>query len=162
MRIGFYSGSFDPVTLGHLDVIEQACRILDRLVIGLGVNAAKTPLFSAQERVLLLKKSCSDMKAPVEIISFTGLTIDAARQHGAQFLIRGLRDGTDADEEMRLSGMNAVLAPDLQSLFIPASPDTRHISATLARQVAMMGGNASPFVPPVVAQALHLKKGTLS
>jgi pantetheine-phosphate adenylyltransferase len=162
MRIGFYSGSFDPVTNGHLDVIRQACHIVDKLVIGIGMNAAKTPLFSVEERVDLLQSSIKTQAVPVEVITFTGLTVTAAHQSGARFLIRGLRDGADCDEEMRLSGMNGILAPQLQTIFIPASPETRHISATLARQVAMMGGDASPFVPPVVAKALQIKKGSLS
>jgi pantetheine-phosphate adenylyltransferase len=151
---GFYAGSFDPVTNGHLDVIRGACRIVDKLVIGVGVHPGKTPALSAEKRIELLKEVCApvvkESKTVLEIHSFGDLTIAAAARAGAHILIRGVRDGTDCDYEMQLAGMNAGLAPDIGTVFLPASPHVRHITATLVRQIAGMGGDVSAFVPKAV------------
>jgi pantetheine-phosphate adenylyltransferase len=160
-RIGFYSGSFDPPTRGHLDVMARAARLVDRLVIGIGVHPGKTPLFTTAEKTALL----SDLARPItaetgcaiEVITFAGLTIEAARSNGARVIVRGLRDGTDFDYEMQMTGMNGIMAPDVQTIFLPASPDVRHITATLVRQIAQLGGDVSGFVTPGVAAALNAK-----
>ena len=160
-RTGFYAGSFDPVTNGHMDVVRNACRLLDKLVIALGTHPGKTPLFSADERVSLLETVCVPIaaaeKCALDVVTFGDLTVNAARRHGASILIRGLRDGTDLDYEMQIAGMNAQIAPDLQTVFLPASPAVRPITATLVRQVASMGGDVSAFVPANVAEELAAK-----
>ncbi len=160
-RTGFYAGSFDPVTNGHMDVVRNACRLLDKLVIALGRHPGKTPLFSADERVSLLETVCAPIaaaeKCALDVVTFGDLTVNAARRHGASILIRGLRDGTDLDYEMQIAGMNAQMAPDLQTVFLPASPAVRPITATLVRQVASMGGDVSAFVPANVAEELAAK-----
>jgi len=157
-RIALYTGTFDPVTNGHLDVVRHACRLVDRLVIAIGVHSAKTPIFTAEERVEMLRSVCAPVAADagteLEIATFTDLTVDAARRHGALVLVRGLRDGTDLDYEMQMAGMNAVMAPEVQTVFFPASPSVRPITATLVRQIARMGGDASGFVPPIVNDRL--------
>lgn len=160
-RTGFYSGSFDPVTLGHTDVIRRAAAILDRLVIGIGVNPGKSPMFSEDERVDMLKKEVAaiarESGTQIDIVTFSGLAVDAARTHGASVIVRGLRDGTDFDYEMQMAGMNGEMAPEIQTIYVSASPAVRHIAANLVRAIAAMGGDATPFVSPGVASALSAK-----
>jgi pantetheine-phosphate adenylyltransferase len=157
----FYAGSFDPVTNGHVDMIEAACRLCDRLVLAIGVHPGKTPIFSAEERAGLLREICGPiataLKTELEVVTFDDLTIDASRRVGATILVRGLRDGTDLDYEMQLAGMNHTMVPELQTVFLPATPPARHITATLVRQIAAMGGDVSAFVPPVVSDRLRAK-----
>ncbi len=160
-RTAFYAGSFDPLTNGHLDVLKGALTIADRIVVGIGVQASKQPLFSFEERVDLIggwagAKLGADA-GRLEVVSFEGLVVDAARKHGASIMIRGLRDGTDLDYEMQMAGMNETMAPELQTVFLPASPSVRTITATLVRQIASMGGDIRPFVPANVAAALEAK-----
>ena len=159
-RVGFTSGSFDPVTNGHLDVIARAARMVDTLIIGIGVHPDKTPMFSAAERVAMLKaETASGAKkgCRIEIITFDKLTVEAAKAAGATLVFRGLRDGTDFDYEMQMAGMNAAMAPQIQTLFLPAAPAVRPITATLVRQIAGMGGDVSTFVPAPVAARLKKK-----
>lgn len=160
-RTGFYSGSFDPVTLGHTDVITRACRLVDRLVIGIGTNPGKAPLFTAGERVEMLEGETRDISSrtgcQVDIVTFHGLAVDAARAHGASIIVRGLRDGTDFDYEMQMAGMNGEMAGEIETVFVSASPHVRHIAANLVRAVALMGGDPASFVSPEVARRLKAK-----
>jgi pantetheine-phosphate adenylyltransferase len=160
-RTALYTGSFDPVTTGHLDVIAASCRLVDRLVIGIGVHPGKAPLFSPEEKAALIAEVCAPIAAGtgarIETATFAGLAVDAAREKGATIIVRGLRDGTDLDYEMQMAGMNAAMAPGIQTLFLPASPAVRHVTATLVRQIAVMGGDVSPFAPPAVVAALKTK-----
>ena len=160
-RIGFYPGSFDPVTLGHTDVIARACRLVDTLVIGIGVHDAKRPLFDAAERIAMLQAEVKPIAAKtgtaIGVVTFSGLAVDAAREAGAGVIVRGLRDASDFDYEMQMAGMNGAMAPAIETVFIAASPAVRHIAASLVRQIARMGGDASPFVSPAVARRLKSK-----
>jgi pantetheine-phosphate adenylyltransferase len=156
-RVAFYSGSFDPLTNGHLDVIVRAASLCDRLVVGVGANASKAGLFSTAERVAMIRAVEIKAGVALEAVVFSGLAVDAARRAGANFIVRGLRDGADFDFEMQMAGMNGQMAPQLPTVFLPASPLVRHISATLVRQIAAMGGDASGFVPANVAAALAAK-----
>jgi pantetheine-phosphate adenylyltransferase len=160
-RIGFTSGSFDPVTNGHLDVISRAARMVDRLVVGIGVHPGKTPLFSAEERVQMLRAETAPIAkaagCTIDIVTFASLTVAAAKDAGATLVFRGLRDGTDFDYEMQMAGMNGTMAPAIDTVFLPASPGVRHITGTLVRQIALMGGDVSAFVSPAVAKALAAK-----
>lgn len=160
-RTAFYPGSFDPVTNGHVDVVRHACQLVDRLVIGIGVHPGKAPLFPAEERAAMLVETCSAFAAEagtrLEVVLFDDLAIAAARRFGAGILFRGLRDGTDLDYEMQMAGMNATLAPEVQTVFLPASPMVRPITATLVRQIAAMGGDVSAFVPRPVQDRLDAK-----
>jgi pantetheine-phosphate adenylyltransferase len=160
-RIALYAGSFDPVTNGHLDVVRHAVRLADKLVIAIGVHPGKAPLFSADERLAMLRDTCGPMakaaKCELECITFSGLVVTAAQTAGATVLIRGLRDGTDFDYEMQMVGMNETMAPEVQTIFLPASPIVRPITATLVRQIAAMGGDVSAFVPVSVAALLKKK-----
>ena len=160
-RTAIYSGSFDPVTNGHLDVIEGALRICDRLVVAIGVHPGKTPLFTPEERKELIEAVAMPLarKAGValDVVSFDGLIVDTARDEGASIIVRGLRDATDFDYEMQMAGMNGAMAPGIDTIFLPASSQVRHITATLVRQIAVMGGNVDAFVPGPVASALIAK-----
>ena len=160
-RTALYAGSFDPVTNGHLDVVRQAVRLADRLVIAIGVHPGKAPLFSAEERLAMLQETCGPLareaKCELSCITFSDLVVQTARKAGAIMLIRGLRDGTDLDYEMQMAGMNGTMAPDVQTIFLPASPIVRPITATLVRQIAGMGGDVSAFVPGPVAARLKKK-----
>ena len=151
-RIAIYAGSFDPLTNGHLDVLKASLAVADIVHAAIGTHPGKAPLFSFEERVRLIEVSTK-----AEFGAFDGLVIDAARRIGAAIMIRGLRDGTDLDYEMQMAGMNETMAPELQTVFLPASPSVRTITATLVRQIASMGGDVRPFVPPVVATALATK-----
>jgi pantetheine-phosphate adenylyltransferase len=160
-RTALYAGSFDPVTNGHLDVVRHAVRLADKLVLAVGVNPGKAPLFSADERLGMLQEICApiarEAKCELTCVTFSGLVVEAARKAGATLLIRGLRDGTDFNYEMQMAGMNEAMAPEMQSVFLPASPLARPIAATLVRQIAGMGGDVSAFVPPDVAARLKKK-----
>jgi pantetheine-phosphate adenylyltransferase len=160
-RTALYTGTFDPVTNGHLDVVSHACRLVDRLVIAIGVHSAKAPVFSAEERADMIRQVCAPVAQQqgiaLEVVAFDGLAIDAARRHGATILIRGLRDGTDLDYEMPMAAMNETMAPEVQTVFLPASPLVRPITATLVRQIAAMGGDVSGFVPALVHDRLKAK-----
>ena len=161
MRIAVYPGSFDPLTNGHVGMLEASLRLVDRLIIAIGVHPAKKPLFTTRERMTMIRSVVTPLAktagAAFEIATFDTLLVDFARAKKAGLIIRGLRDGTDLDYEMQMSGMNHGLAPALQTVFLPALPAHRHITATLVRQIAAMGGDVASFVPPFVAERLARK-----
>lgn len=164
-RTALYTGSFDPVTNGHVDVIRHAVRLVDRLVVAIGLHPAKAPMFTVADRTEMLDEVCRPLAdeagTELAVTTFDGLAVEAARRHGAAVIIRGLRDGTDLDYEIQMSSMNEAMAPTIQTVFLPASPPVRPITATLVRQIAAMGGDASPFVPPAVAARLRARyRGT--
>lgn len=155
--IALYPGSFDPVTNGHLDVLKHALGLANQVVVAIGVHPGKEPMFSAEERMEMVAVAATILDASdrVSVITFDDLVVDAARRQNAALLIRGLRDGTDLDYEMQMAGTNAALAPDVQTVFLPASPNVRHIAATLVRQIAKMGGDVTGFVPQDVVERLR-------
>ncbi len=160
-RIALYAGSFDPVTNGHLDVLKASLAVTDIVYAAIGIHPGKKPLFSFEERLALIEEATREEFGAdgrrIRVVAFDGLVIDAAKEHGASIMIRGLRDGTDLDYEMQMAGMNETMAPELQTVFLPASPSVRTITATLVRQIAAMGGDIRPFVPAAVAGALVAK-----
>ena len=160
-RIALYPGSFDPVTNGHLDVVKNAVGLCDRLIVAIGVHPGKTPLFSTEERLDMVLKVFGPVAARAgcafDATTYDDLTVTAAQTAGATIMIRGLRDGTDLDYEMQISGMNESMAPEVHTVFLPASVAVRPITATLVRQIAKMGGDVSAFVPPSVAASLKTK-----
>jgi pantetheine-phosphate adenylyltransferase len=161
-RIALYPGSFDPVTNGHLDVFRHAVGLCDRLVVAIGVHPGKAPLFTVEERLSMLREVfepiAKSAKCEFSATTFDDLVVTAAKRASATILIRGLRDGTDLDYEMQMAGMNRQMAPDIQTVFLPAGTASRPITATLVRQIASMGGDVSAFVPKPVLQALQDKR----
>jgi len=159
-RIALYPGSFDPITNGHIDILGQSLALADRVVVAIGIHPGKTPLFTFEERVQLIHEAARaefgvDEARRIEVISFSNLVVEAARTQNAAYLVRGLRDGTDLDYEMQMAGMNGTLAPSIKTVFLPASPSVRHITATLVRQIAKMGGDITAFVPSCVVSPLR-------
>ena len=161
MRVGLYPGSFDPVTLGHVDIVRRAAHLIDRLVIAIGAHHSKGAFFTDEERVALAQEAlapvANELGIDLEVMVYNGLTVEAARAVGATVVFRGLRDAGDFDYEMQMAGMNAALAPEIETVFLASSPDTRHIAASLVRQIAAMGGDVSGFVPAAVNAALKRK-----
>jgi pantetheine-phosphate adenylyltransferase len=161
LRVGLYPGSFDPVTYGHVDIVRRAAHLVDKLVIAIGTHHDKHPLFTAEERVKLssevLKPVAKEIGLALEVTTYGNLTVDAAKDAKATVVIRGLRDAGDFDYEMQMAGMNQALAPEIETVFLASSPASRHIAASLVRQIAAMGGDVSSFVPPVVVAALNQK-----
>ena len=161
MRVGLYPGSFDPVTYGHVDIVRRAAHLVDKLVIAIGTHHEKHPLFTAAERVKLtsevLNPVAQEIGLKLEVATYDNLTVDAAKDAKATVVIRGLRDAGDFDYEMQMAGMNQALAPEIETVFLASSPESRHIAASLVRQIAAMGGDVSSFVPPVVTAALKKK-----
>jgi len=160
-RIALYPGSFDPVTNGHLDVVRHAVGLCDRLVVAIGIHPGKKPLFTTEERLMMVKSVfepvANSAGCAFDCTTYDNLTVTSAQQVGATLMIRGLRDGTDLDYEMQIAGMNETMAPEIHTVFVPASVGVRPITATLVRQIAAMGGDVSAFVPPDVAASLKSK-----
>ena len=147
MRLALFPGSFDPFTMGHLDVLKSALKLFDKVVVAVGYNSSKGGLFSPEARVELIKKAIGDMER-VEVDSYTGLTVDYCRKIGAVCIIRGLRTTTDFELESVIAQANRKMAPDISSIFIPAGHEYSFISSTVVRDVLMNGGDAKCFLPP--------------
>ena len=161
MRIGLYPGTFDPVTLGHLDIIARATVLVDRLVIGVAINRDKGPLFSLEERVAMIEAECAGISAStgVEIVAhpFENLLIDCARDVGAQLIVRGLRAVADFEYEYQMVGMNRVLDDTVETVFLMAEAKHQAIASKLVKEIARLGGDVSKFVTPAVREALVAK-----
>ena len=155
-RIGLYPGTFDPVTNGHIDVIGRAARLVDRLVVGVAINAGKGPLFPLEERVELVRAETDRIAArtgcEVRVVPFTGLLVGFAREVGAQMIIRGLRAVTDFDYEFQMTGMNHRLDPEIETVFLMASETNQFISSRFVKEIATLGGNISSFVPALTLE----------
>lgn len=151
-RTGLYPGTFDPVTNGHLDVIARAARLVDRLVVGVALNAGKGPLFPHEERAELVRAETDTIAAArgtrIDVIPFDGLLIKFARDVGAQMIVRGLRAVSDFDYEFQMAGMNHRLDPEIETVFLTASERNQFISSRFVKDIALLGGDISSFVPP--------------
>ena len=156
MKTAIYPGSFDPVTLGHYDIIERSSQIFDRLIVGVLNNSAKSPLFSVEERVKMLKDVTKELPN-VEIKSFDGLLIDFARENQAQVIVRGLRAVTDFEYELQMAQMNRVIAPEIDTLFLTTNLKYAYLSSSIAKEVAMYGGDISAFLDPAVERQVQKK-----
>ena len=161
MRIGLYPGTFDPLTLGHRDIISRAAQLVDRLVIGVAINRDKGPLFTLEERVAMIEAEVADLSARtgVEIVAhpFENLLIDCARDVGAQIIIRGLRAVTDFEYEFQMVGMNRAMDDSIETVFLMAEARHQAIASKLVKEIARLGGDVGRFVPPEVERALQAK-----
>jgi len=155
-RIAIYAGSFDPITRGHEDLMHRSLEFVDTLIVAVAINSTKTPLFSIDERVQLIKDSVGE-DTHIQVHSFGGLLVDFAREVGASLLIRGLRAVSDFEYEYQMALMNRHLSPKLETVFMVPSLDTTYISASLVREVARFGGDVDDLVHPTVANALRAK-----
>ena len=156
LRVGLYPGTFDPVTNGHLDVIARAARLLDKLVVGVAISTGKGPLLSLDERVELVQAEIARIATQngmvIEVLPYDTLLIDFAHKVGASMIVRGLRAVTDFDYEFQMAGMNYRMAPDIETVFLMASETHQFIASRLVKEVAMLGGDISSFVPPLTLQ----------
>jgi pantetheine-phosphate adenylyltransferase len=153
-----YPGSFDPLTLGHLDVIERATRLFDRLVVGVLVNPRKMPALGADERAAVIREAIAESMpavAPrVDVVTFDGLTVDLARRSGATFIVRGLRATGDFENELQMAHLNRKLAPGVDTVLLMTGLEHAYLSSTLVREIAAFGGDVSGMVPPAAARRL--------
>jgi len=157
-RIAVYPGSFDPITLGHLNVMERASRLFDRLIVGVGVNIEKTAMFQPHERMELIRGATSHL-ANLEIHTFTGLAVEFVREQGARVMVRGVRPITDIPAELTMMMANRRLAPDVETLFMIADGELAHVSSAIIKQIAPLAGDEEllRFLPPNVVAALRHK-----
>jgi pantetheine-phosphate adenylyltransferase len=162
LHIAVYTGSFDPLTLGHLNVIERAVRLVDRLVVGVGINTGKQPLFSIDERVDLLREATRKLQC-VEVRPFTGLAVNFVRECGARVMLRGVRSLTDIEAEFTMTLANRKLDPDIETIWLTADDQYSHVSSSLIRQIAPLADDAQlgRFVPATVVAALRKKMQSL-
>ncbi|HEX3917007.1 MAG TPA: pantetheine-phosphate adenylyltransferase [Caulobacteraceae bacterium] len=160
-RTGLYPGSFDPIHNGHIDIIGRAVKLVDRLVIGVAMDTGKVPMFSLEERVEILIEETEPLKNQAEIVvhGYSGLTINAARELGAQVLVRGLRAFSDFEYEFQLTAMNQQLDREIETVFLMADPRHQAIASRLVKEIAAMGGDITPFVSPAVKRRLLSKAG---
>lgn len=155
-NIAVYAGTFDPITFGHVDLLERASRIFDRVIVAVAVNKNKKPLFSLEERVVLATKALSNLKN-IEVQGFDSLLLDFAKQHNANVILRGLRAVADFDYEFQLASMNRYMNQNIETMFMMPAEKYMYISSSLVREIAALGGDVSGFVPPAVVDALRGK-----
>lgn len=158
-RIGIYPGTFDPITVGHMDVIRRALTVVDTLIIGVALDTGKAPVFEIEERGFLVRENLKELGADaarVQVRTFSGLLVNLAEEVGAKILIRGIRAVSDFDYEFQMACMNSRLNPTIETVFLTASENTHFISSRFVKQIARLGGDISSFVSPIVAD--HLRK----
>ncbi len=157
-RVGLYPGTFDPLTLGHLDIIQRAVKLVDRLVIGVSTNPSKSPLFSLEERIEMVRHETAplagDGRAVIEVQTFDSLLMHFAEKVGAQMIVRGLRAVSDFEYEFQMVAMNQRLNPDIETVFLMADPRHQAIASRLVKEIGLLGGNVSPFTTPYIAERL--------
>lgn len=151
-RVGIYPGTFDPITLGHMDIIERGAKLVDRLIIGVTTNMAKSPMFSDEERIDIVRREVAGIANNVEVIGFNSLLVDFAAQMGAATIIRGIRGVTDFEYEYQLTGMNRQLNAEIETIFLMADVSLQPIASRLVKEIATYGGDISRFVTPAVRE----------
>ena len=161
MRIGVYPGTFDPLTLGHLDIIKRGAQIVDRLIIGVTTNPSKSPMFSIEERLAMVRREIAEVDGDIGVIDFDLLLMDFAEREGASIIIRGLRAVADFEYEFQMAGMNQQLNDEIETVFLMADVSLQPIASRLVKEIARFGGKIDKFVPPAVAEDVrrHLARG---
>lgn len=157
MKIAVFPGSFDPITNAHVDIVERATALFDKIYIAVGTNSTKKGFFSTDERLAIIQSVCAPYQGAVEAVQFKGLTVDFCREVGAQFILRGMRNAGDFEFEKAIALNNAALAPTIESVFLVSSSGLSHISSTIVREIIANKGNVSHLVPRAVIDALSLK-----
>ena len=159
-RIGVYPGTFDPVTLGHLDIIRRGAHLVDRLVIGVTTNPSKEPMFSIEERLAMVRREVADIEGDISVVDFDSLLMDFAEREGATLILRGLRAVADFEYEYQMAGMNQQLNDEIETVFLMADVSLQPIASRLVKEIARYGGRIDKFVTPAVAAdvAMHLKR----
>jgi pantetheine-phosphate adenylyltransferase len=157
MRIGVYPGTFDPITLGHMDIIRRAAHLVDRLVIGVTTNPSKSPMFTVEERMAMVLREMDSVKdgAELSVVSFDSLLMDFAEAQGASMIVRGLRAVADFEYEFQMAGMNQQLNDDIETVFLMAGVSLQPIASKLVKEIAIYGGDISRFVTPAVAEEVR-------
>ncbi|HYG48138.1 MAG TPA: pantetheine-phosphate adenylyltransferase [Allosphingosinicella sp.] len=150
MRTGVYPGTFDPITLGHMDIIRRGAKLVDRLVIGVTTNPSKSPMFSVEERMAMVRRELAGLGADIEVVSFDSLLMDFAQREGASMIVRGLRAVADFEYEYQMAGMNQQLNDSIETVFLMADVSLQPIASRLVKEIALYGGDISKFVPPAV------------
>ena len=150
MRTGVYPGTFDPITLGHMDIIRRGAKLVDRLVIGVTTNPSKSPMFSVEERMAMVRREVAGLGEEIEIVSFDSLLMDFAERQGASMIVRGLRAVADFEYEYQMAGMNQQLNDRIETVFLMADVSLQPIASRLVKEIALYGGDVSKFVPPAV------------
>ena len=149
-RIGVYPGTFDPITLGHMDIIRRGATLVDTLVIGVTTNIAKSPMFSDEERLEMVRRECADIDSDIRVVGFNSLLMDFAESQGASVIIRGLRAVADFEYEYQMAGMNQQLDDEIETVFLMADVSLQPIASKLVKEIALYGGDISNFVSPTV------------
>ena len=151
IRTGVYPGTFDPVTLGHMDIIRRGAKLVDRLVIGVTTNASKSPMFSLEERMAMVQREVAGMPGEIHVVSFDSLLMDFAEREGAKVIVRGLRAVADFEYEYQMAGMNQQINPRVETVFLMADVSLQPIASRLVKEIALYGGPIERFVTPAVA-----------
>ena len=159
-RIGVYPGTFDPVTLGHLDIVRRAAHLVDRLVIGVTTNPSKEPMFSIEERLAMVRREVADVPGEIEVVPFNSLLMDFAEAQGASLILRGLRAVADFEYEYQMAGMNQQLNDNIETVFLMADVSLQPIASRLVKEIARYGGSIDKFVTPAVARDVARHLGT--
>ncbi len=159
MATAVYAGTFDPVTYGHLDIIKRAGQVFERLIVATTTSHSKTTMFSLEDRIDLLRQSCSELGSNIEISHFEGLLVNFAREQQASVLVRGLRAAGDFDYEFQMAMMNRALAPEIETTFLVTNPKYMFVSSSLIREIAAAGGPLDEFVTPLVRDAIMCRLG---
>ncbi|MGI4732380.1 MAG: pantetheine-phosphate adenylyltransferase [Janthinobacterium lividum] len=161
MRVGVYPGTFDPVTLGHMDIIRRGARLVDRLVVGVTTNPSKSPMFTVEERMASVRREVSGIDGDVSVTSFDMLLMDFATREGAGIIVRGLRAVADFEYEYQMAGMNQQINDSVETVFLMADVGLQPIASRLVKEIALFGGEIAPFVPPAVRDEVVARVATL-
>ena len=157
MRTGVYPGTFDPITLGHMDIIRRGAKLVDRLVIGVTTNPSKSPMFSVDQRMAMVRREIADIAGEIEVVSFDSLLMDFAERARATIIIRGLRAVSDFEYEYQMAGMNQQLNDRVETVFLMADVSLQPIASRLVKEIALYGGNVAKFVTPAVAEDVRTR-----